>query len=89
MCQRFNEWSGAIRSYCEENGLSFERAKSMVKCSSSNMLALQYFDPNADAEKQKKGLLDETPMPVVLWVFKENGSFVFKQTEFTKKYLLS
>ena len=48
MCQRFNEWSDAIRSYCEENGLGFERAKSMVKCSNSNMLALQYFDQNTE-----------------------------------------
>lgn len=89
MCQRFNEWSNEIRLYCEENGLSFARAKAMVKCSSSNMLALQYFDENVDKERQNMGLLDETPMPVVLWIFNENGTFVFKQTEYTKKYLAS
>ncbi len=89
MCQRFNEWSEAIRSYCEQNGLSFERAKSMVKGTGKDMLVLQYFDPNTDRTLLQRGLLDEKPMPVVLWVFKKNGTFEFQQTEYTKKYLVS
>lgn len=47
-------------------------------------LVLQYYDK----EKGKMGLLDETPMPVVLWISRDsNGNLSFKQTEHTKKYL--
>ena len=36
------------------------------------------------------GLLDETPMPVVLWISRDfNGNLSFKQTEHTKKYLIA
>lgn len=87
MCQRFNEWREVIRDYCDKNGLSFEKAQSMVKSSNDQMLVLQYFNPKE--EQACKGLADETPMPVVLWVFKKDGKFEFQQTEFTKEYLVS
>lgn len=84
MCKLFNDWSNEIQKYCEGNGLSFEKAKKLSKCWGKNDLILQYHDP----EKGKLGLLDETPMPVVLAIFRQpDGSLKFEQTEHTRKYL--
>ncbi len=55
----------------------------MVKGFGKDFLFLQYHDP----DKGKDGLLDETPMPLVLYVRKENGKMLFEQTEHTRKYL--
>ena len=83
MCKLFEEWSGEIQKYCEDNGLNFEKAKKLSKSWSKNDLLLGYFDP----EKGKMGLLDDTPMPLVLYIRKENGTLIFEQTEHTRKYL--
>ena len=40
-----------------------------------------------DPEKGEMGLLDDTPMPVVLMITKTEQGLVFEQTEHTKKYL--
>lgn len=83
MCKRFDEWSNEIERYCASNGFDFEKAKKLSKCWGKNDLILQYYDP----EKGKKGLLDETPMPVVLWITQIGDRLEFEQTEHTKKYL--
>lgn len=83
MCKLFEDWSSQIETYCTENGLSFEKAKNLSKCWGKNDLALQYYDP----EKGKMGLLDETPMPLVLLITQTAGGLVFEQTEHTRKYL--
>ena len=83
MCKRFEEWSPQIREYCNRNGLDFEKAKNISKCWGPDDLILQYHDP----EKGKAGLLDETPMPVVLFITHTPKGFVFEQTEHTKRYL--
>lgn len=45
---------------------------------------LLYHDPN----KGNLGMLDEMPMPLVLYIHTgENGELIFEQTEHTKKYL--
>lgn len=87
MCKRFEEWKGEIKQYCDENNLSFEKAKNMVQSSNKTMLLLQYFDSNAESVKKGLGLLDETPMPAVLWITKNGDRLEFEQTEHTKKYL--
>ncbi|MGN0468456.1 MAG: hypothetical protein ACI4GY_07020 [Acutalibacteraceae bacterium] len=83
MCKRFDDWSKEIENFCNTNGFDFEKAKKLSKCWGKNDLILQYYDP----EKGKLGLLDETPMPVVLWIIKNGDKLEFKQTEYTKKYL--
>lgn len=90
MCKMFDDWSNEIKKYCEDNGFSFEKAKHLSKCWGTvrgcgrDVIILQHFDP----EKGKMGLLDETPMPVVLEIVKqENGVLQFIQTENTYKYL--
>lgn len=88
MRKLFNVWSDDIQQYCKSNGLSFEKAKKMVKCWGKSDLILQYYDPDFEPEKKGMGLLDETPMPVVLGVYEQpDGSLKFEQTEHTKKYL--
>ena len=87
MCKRFDEWENEIRKYCEENGLDFEKAKTMAQSSNQTMLLLQYFDPESESVKKGLGLLDETPMPAVLWITKNGDKLEFEQTEYTHKYL--
>lgn len=90
MCKMFDEWSDEIKKFCDDNGFSFEKALRLsqswgtVRGCGRDVVVLQYFDP----EKGKMGLLDETPMPVVLEIEKqENGLLQFVQTENTQKYL--
>lgn len=84
MCKLFDEWSKDIKKFCDENNLSFEKAKKLSQCWGKNDLILQYYDK----ERGKNGLLDETPMPVVLWIKRdEKGNLFFEQTEYTNKYL--
>lgn len=84
MCKLFEDWSTEIQEYCQKNNYSFEKAKKLAKCWGKDDILLGYHDP----EKGKMGLLDDTPMPVVLYIKKdENGQLVFEETEHTKKYL--
>lgn len=83
MCKRFDDWSDEIREYCSKNGLNFEKAKALSKCWGKNDLILQHYSPDKDS----LGLLDETPMPVVLMITKTPNGLMFEQTEYTKKYL--
>ena len=87
MCQRFDEWANEIKEYCDKNNLSFEKAKTMSQSSNKTMLLLQYYDPNSESVKRGMGLLDETPMPAVLWVTKNGDKLDLEQTEYTQKYL--
>ena len=87
MCQRFDEWANEIKEYCDKNNLSFEKAKTMSQSSNKTMLLLQYYDPNSENVKRGMGLLDETPMPAVLWITKNGDKLEFEQTEYTRKYL--
>ena len=87
MCKRFNEWESEIKSYCSKNKLSFEKAKAMSQAFGKDILILQYYDANNESIKRGLGLLDETPMPVVLLIRKEKNNLIFEQTEYTRKYL--
>ncbi|MCM1577454.1 MAG: hypothetical protein NC078_01480 [Ruminococcus sp.] len=84
MCKLFEDWSPQIEQFCAENGYDFEKAKKLAKCWGKDDLCLQHYDP----EKGKMGLLDETPMPLVLFIKKTgSGELIFEQTEYTRKYL--
>lgn len=84
MCKRFDEWSNQIEEYCDKHALSFEKAKKMSQCWGADDLILQYFDVH---KKNESGLLNDTPMPVVLKITKTNNGIEFEQTEYTQKYL--
>ncbi|MBQ8568470.1 MAG: hypothetical protein IJ446_04560 [Oscillospiraceae bacterium] len=83
MCKLFDDWSTEIKDYCIKNGLNFEKAKASSKCWGKNDLILQHYVSTGS----KAGLLDETPMPIILMITKTAKGLVFKQTEHTKKYL--
>ncbi len=85
MCKLFEDWSDEIKAYCLTHNLSFEKAKKLSQCWGENFLALQYYDP----EKGKAGLLDETPMPLVLLITQTSDGLQFEETEHTQTYLAS
>ena len=87
MCRLFDEWTGQIKEYWEINGLNYEKAKHLSKSWGRDNLVLQYFDSESECVKKGLGLLDETPMPIVLRIRKNGNKLVFEQTEHTKKYL--
>ena len=83
MCKLFDDWSEDIRSYCQKNDFDFEKASRLSQCWGKDFGALQFHDP----KKGMKGLLDETPMPLVLLIKKTSSGLTFEQTEHTEKYL--
>ena len=83
MCKLFDEWENEIKKFCDENMLDFNKAKSMSQSWGKEHLALAYFDKS----KGSKGLLDDTPMPMVLLIQKTPDGLTFEQTEYTKQYL--
>lgn len=83
MCKLFDDWSNDIRSYCQKNGFDFEKASKLPQCWGKDFVALQFHDP----QKGTKGLLDETPMPLVLLIKKTSSGLTFEKTEYTEKYL--
>lgn len=83
MCKLFTKYEKEIERYCIENSLSFAKAKRLPQCWGKNDIWLQYHDP----EKGKNGLTDETPAPIVLKIYIDDGKVSFEQTEYTKKYL--
>lgn len=86
MCNRFEEWQNEIKDYCDQNALSFEKAKKMVMCENKDALILQYYDRNSNSKNE---IHNETPLPVVLWIFRTVNGLLFEQTENTAKYLLA
>lgn len=83
MCKLFSKYEKEIENYCLSNGLDFEKAKKLPQCWGKNDIWLQYHDP----QKGKEGLNNETPAPIVLKIYIENGNVSFEQTENTLKYL--
>ncbi len=84
MCKLFDNWSKQIKDYCEKNDYDFEKVKKMSQSWGKDVLVLQFHDP----EKGARGLLDETPSPVVLLIKKEgDGQLLFETTENTSKYI--
>ena len=83
MCKLFLDWEKEIKAYCSANDLDFEKLKNMEKCWGKNDIWVQYHDP----EKGKQGLLDETPAPIVLKIYRTENNIRFEQTEYTHQYL--
>jgi len=83
MCKLFDEWSNEIKSFCANNSLDFDKAKSMSQSWGKDFVALAYYDKS----KGTNGLLDDKPMPLVLLIKKTSDGLSFEQTENTKKYI--
>lgn len=84
MQTRFEEWKEDIKKYCSENNLSFDKVCKTVRVWGSQILILQFIDPNGE---MPDGLNTEIPLPVVLRIRKINGTLLFEQTEHTHSYL--
>ena len=83
MSKMFDKWSSEIKAYCEANGLDFKKTLKMCQAFGKDNLILQYHTPSND-----NIVMDcSKPAPVVLSMQIENGKPVFKQTEYTQKYL--
>lgn len=80
MCKLFSIYEREIKNYCLNNGLNFEKVKSMPKCWSKNDIWIQHFD----SAKGKEGLRNETPAPIVLKISVKSGKVLIEQTEYTK-----
>lgn len=83
MCKLFDEWINEIKSFCTDNSLDFDKVKSMSQSWGKDFVALAYYDKS----KGKNGLLEDTPMPLVLLIKKTPDGLFFEQTENTKRYL--
>jgi len=82
-CELYNTHREAVRAYCKENNLDFEKADNSVKSWNQTSVSLLHYDE----EKGRAGLRDETPMPIMLIVLYEDGKLSFEQTEHTKIHL--
>ncbi|MCD7828519.1 MAG: hypothetical protein LUG85_08335 [Clostridiales bacterium] len=78
-----DKWGKEIQNYCEQNNLDFEKVVHMPKSWGENFFAILFHDK----EKGRQGLLDETPMPIVLMAHIRDGVPIFEQTEYTQKYI--
>lgn len=77
------EFEDEIRAYCKLNNIDADYLLRLPKFGNQNSMGFQV------VRRSKLGLLDETPAPVVLWVFREGDGVRFEQTEDTEKYLKS
>lgn len=76
-------WKFAIKWYCEQNDLDFDKLQKCVRSVGKDIVIFQHHD----SEKGKQGLLDETPASAVLIVRWKWEGLSFEQTEFTQQYL--
>ena len=69
--------------YCRKNNLDYKILLNMPYGVYENTLEFYYYEEQEDS----LGLLDETPMPVILKIKKRGIEILFEQTENTQKYL--
>jgi hypothetical protein len=80
----FENYKNEIKSFCDNSGYSFDKLLGLSRGWSLNYIAFNYHDKN---KSNGLGLLDETPLPLVLLVRKKGDKLEFEQTEHTTKYL--
>lgn len=79
----FNEFKDSIREYCHMNQIDADRLLRLPKFGQEDYMAFQSPRPT------EMGLLDETPAPIVLWVFRDGDGIRCEQTEYTEQYVKS
>jgi hypothetical protein len=74
-----------VEQYCADNNLSSEKLfSSSCSCDKKSVFITGKW---GDPDREKLGLKDNIPSPVLLKIFLENGKLRFEQTEHTHKYL--
>jgi hypothetical protein len=83
------EYTGAIKNYCAQNGLSFDKLRASPYCYGKfdGVDDLIILRSESDPEREKLGLMDDIPTPSTLEIYLENGCLRFVQTDITHKYL--
>jgi hypothetical protein len=79
----FNDYKNDIKDYCARNNIDFDKISTFPRGSGRDNLMFLYLD---NQNKKTLGLLDETPLPIVLMVRRKDNVLSFEQTENTKKY---
>ncbi len=81
----YASWEPQIREFFSENNLDYAKVKKCGKAvgiiGGKRTLLLQNIEVTS-----ARGLLDETPAPVVLKAVEENGKLIFETTPYTSKY---
>jgi len=87
-CKILKEYTGDIKKYCAENGLSFDKLRASSYCYGKidgvDDLIFLYDDPT---KGDPPWILDDTPSPALLEIYLEKGNLRFVQTDITHKYL--
>jgi len=84
-CKILRNHEAEARQYCVENGLSFSKLISSELSWDDEEVFVQHYEPNP--EREKLGLMDDIPMPLILIIRLVNGKLRFVQTDITHKYL--
>ena len=86
MCKLFTDNEAAIKDYCYENRLNFEKARKSPKSFNKTECRIQYYDREV-GRQELLGLIPPAPAPITLKIFKTDSGLHFEQTEHTAKYL--
>lgn len=79
----FNEFKESIREYCAMNQINADILLRLPKFGKDDYMAFQF------VSRTPNGLLDETPAPIVLWVFRDGDTIRCEQTKYTAQYVKS
>jgi hypothetical protein len=81
----FLPYKDRVKDYCLKNGLDYNKLISCFFGMNNSNLSFAHPDNLHDGSN---GLIDDTPMPCVLWIdINTDGSLNFRQTEYTQKYI--
>jgi hypothetical protein len=81
----FAKYQDRVKRYCLENNLDYSKLLECAFGKGKNNFSFAHSDGHTDGSR---GLLDDTPMPCVLWVeINTDGSLTFTQTEHTNHFL--
>ena len=84
MCMNLQDYKFDIQKYCIENQLNYDKTMAAIKGCGNDSITFQV----ANNERNSRGLLDETPLPTVLILRRNNnGEVEFEQTRYTHEYL--
>ena len=79
---KFND-KAVLQEYCTKHSYSYSALESEPQGYGKDFHLFFHHDP----AKGTDGLMDETPMPVILRVDKKGDQYTITETDYTKRYL--
>lgn len=74
----------ALREYCQKNGYSFQKLRSLPRCGNEKVLFIQVLPE----ESSGRGLRDDTPAEILLTLeIRDESKVVFTKGKNADKYL--